>query len=347
MFALVWNVYNMPLKHQPFHAILGRLQKESALWASTVGLTSYCSNYAYATRFFNEQRSSPSFLLGKFFRRAFIGWNQGWIRDIWDYGPLSRESLHKILATHTELVLENLDAQAKGSETFLSDLKTDINQLLSFFSKRILFGFRFGSNLIDGQVLVQQVFGGEPHFEERLAIHESQIIARPNIYALLYDRSSPQSAKVTGVSLIGVRRSDWNPTVINAQTVTTAMILETHYQAPIQSVQIVFPDHIRIVPYSSSAKGKVLRLANQFLSMADLSTERPNQTHCASCLLSESCNDMYNTDSRKKKEAHWPRNRTFRDPARFERNEPHQNLPRKLITSQQLRKIIFRSKPLA
>ncbi|MHA2232766.1 MAG: hypothetical protein ACXAB4_09770, partial [Candidatus Hodarchaeales archaeon] len=91
----------MPLKHQPFQAILGRLQKSSALWASTVGLTSYCSNYAYVTRFFNEQRSNPRFLLGKLLHRAFIGWNQGWIRDIWDYGPLSRERLHKTLALHT------------------------------------------------------------------------------------------------------------------------------------------------------------------------------------------------------------------------------------------------------
>ncbi|MFQ5978330.1 MAG: hypothetical protein ACE5OZ_09400 [Candidatus Heimdallarchaeota archaeon] len=254
---------------------------------------------------------------------------------------MSRECLHKTLALHTELVLENLDAQVKGPEVLLSALKADINQLLSFFSKRILFGFRFGSNLIDAQVLVQQVFGGEPHFEERLAIHDNRIVARPTIYALLYDRSSSNSAKAKNVSLIEVRRSDWDTGAINSQAIATAMILETLFQAPIQSIQIVFPDRIRIVAYSRSAKSKVLSLANQFLSMEGLNSERHRQTSCASCFLSAQCDVLYNAASWEKKEPHWPKNMQFRHSRRFKKAQPSQNMPGKLITSQQLRKTTF------
>ncbi len=271
--------------------------------------------------------------------RAFQGWIQAWVEDVRNEGFQTRKTLQKKLDIHLDFVLEEFDRNVEGPEDFLTNLRNDIERLLSSFSRAIFTIYPSQNSPIESQDVINHFFGGELQLDMRIAICENQIVAKSDLHVVSYKEKNDTTSPIRAVSVLEVKRSALTSQIADLQAIATAMVLETHYQAPIRDLHIVFPSRTRVIPYSKAIKARILHLASQFLSMNDIQTELYGKPGCCSCPLSNKCKKLSRTSARQRQETFLLRGDSIHERANSSRNGICSDLLGMLITSQQLRQI--------
>lgn len=271
--------------------------------------------------------------------RAFQGWIQAWVEDVRNEGFQTRRTLQKTLGIHLDFVLEEFDRNVEGPENLLTNLRNDIECLLSSFSRAIFMIYPFQYNPIESQDVIHYFFGGELHLDTRIPIYENQIVAKSDLHVISHKEKDDITSPIEAVSVLEIKRSALTPQVADFQAVATAMVLETHYQAPIRDLHVVFPSQTRIIPYSKKMKERILHLASQFLSMDDIQPELYRKLGCISCPLSIMCKKLSRTSARERQETFVLRRDAIHERANSTQNGICSELRGMLITSQQLRQI--------
>lgn len=333
----------MVFKHDPFCALTETLPNNPPLWASTIALTAYCPNYAFLSRFSRENKWDSGMIGDRLLYRAFQGWIQAWVGDVKNEGIQTHKTLQKTLDIHLDFVLEEFDRNVEGPEDFLTNLRNDIQRLLSSFSQAIFTIYPSQDGPIESQDIINYFFGGELHCDERIGIYDNQIVAKSDMHVVSYQERYDDTTPIQAVSVLEVKRSALTSQIADLQAIATAMVLETHYQAPIRDLHVIFPSRTRIIPYSEAIKARILHLASQFLSMADIQTELYGKPGCCSCPLSVRCKKLSRTTAKRRQEAFLLRNDAMHERARSTRTDIYNDLLGMLVTSQQLRQISSRN----
>ncbi len=300
-----------------FESIFPQLYNSSPFWASTIGWMSYCPNAAFLNNYWLTPTNLKLFT-GRLLHKAFHRWNYLWLEDIWDRGDVSSETLSQNLDTAADLVFENLEQ--------VEDIPLDFLRLIhnEFYALFCTFGTWIIENLITEesftpQEIVNQVFGGTPHFEERISLFENQIVVKPDLYAIHNNQAAVWELKLSDTFL----------QVAKTQAILTAMVIQTFYSVSIQNVRILTPESIHSVEYSPTTINEVIQLISKYITTKGFNPSFFHSEECINCVHTERCRLLVELEETRCQQMIW-------DQAFHSLSFDPSNLPEKLMTSKEL-----------